>query len=285
MSHVISIDVSPKQLSKLRNGHPVRIKQGTGFNVVVHPGTYNLVNKAFSKSKGVQVKLSPEELQMNRSLSPEQHAAMREQGMTGQGIFSKGLLKDMAKKALKEVVKTQAPGLIKMGLQKGVDKLTENRSDLVKSIAKAGASSLGDLASSAIEKKMSGGMMVSGIVAKPARTLKQKLSDVIHDEALNEKLGTNFGYMGKAGMDGAMRAMASAKMATDAINARRGESKKYGQVVGGQIVRNHTHPALASQATDANFLMYNMLPPQFQTLKGKGLYAGGGLYAGASRAM
>ena len=67
MHRILTIDASPKQLSKLRNGHAVRIKKGTGFNLIVHPETYNLVSRAFAKSKGMEIALSPEELEMNRA--------------------------------------------------------------------------------------------------------------------------------------------------------------------------------------------------------------------------
>lgn len=74
--HLISFDASPKQLSKLRNGHKVRIKRGSGFNLVVNPSNYHLVSRAFARNKGVEINLSPEEIEHNQNLSPEQHEAM-----------------------------------------------------------------------------------------------------------------------------------------------------------------------------------------------------------------
>lgn len=74
--HLISFDASPKQLSKLRNGHNVRIKRGTGFNLVVNPSNYHLVSRAFGHNKGVSIKLSPEEIEHNQNMSPEQHEEM-----------------------------------------------------------------------------------------------------------------------------------------------------------------------------------------------------------------
>lgn len=71
--HLISFDANPRQLSKLRNGHAVRIKKGAGFNLIVHPNNYSLVSRAFGKNKGVQLKLTPEEIETNENLSPEQH--------------------------------------------------------------------------------------------------------------------------------------------------------------------------------------------------------------------
>jgi hypothetical protein len=76
--HLISFDASPRQVSKLRNGHKVRIKKGSGFNLVVSPSNYHIVSRAFKKNKGVELSLSPEELDENEAMSPEQHDAMEE---------------------------------------------------------------------------------------------------------------------------------------------------------------------------------------------------------------
>ena len=80
--HHIKIKASPLQLSKLRNGHKVRISkaEGEGCNLIVHPQTYHLASRAFAKNKGLQVALSPEEIAINKQysyLSPEQHAQIR----------------------------------------------------------------------------------------------------------------------------------------------------------------------------------------------------------------
>ena len=72
--HLISLEGSERQKSKLRNGHKVRIRRGAGFNVVVSPNTYHLVSRAFNKNKGVQIQLSPEEIAMNKAPSPELQA-------------------------------------------------------------------------------------------------------------------------------------------------------------------------------------------------------------------
>ena len=74
--HVISIQGSKAQKSKLRNGHKVRIKHGAGFNVIVNPNTYHIVSRAFMKNKGISLQLSPEEISMNRAPSPEMQRAI-----------------------------------------------------------------------------------------------------------------------------------------------------------------------------------------------------------------
>jgi hypothetical protein len=76
----LSIDASPTQLRSLRKGRRVRIKKGTGCNVIVHPATYHLVTRAFNKGKGSQIQLSSEEIDANK-----EHAGHPD--MQGKGIF------------------------------------------------------------------------------------------------------------------------------------------------------------------------------------------------------
>ena len=91
--HLVGIDASDRQLSKLRNGHKVRVKQGTGFNLVVHPANYHLVHRAFQKGKATDVKLTPDEIEANKTLSPEAQQELAQESpmaaMAGEGIFKK----------------------------------------------------------------------------------------------------------------------------------------------------------------------------------------------------
>lgn len=114
--HLISIDVSPKQASRLRNGHKVRVKRGAGFNLIVSPSTYSLVTKAFGKNKGLEVQLSDEEIQANKIASPEQHAEMASEmdkdlfkhPTEGGSIFSK-IKKALHSKTAKAIGKELKP--------------------------------------------------------------------------------------------------------------------------------------------------------------------------------
>lgn len=155
--HLITIDSSPAQLRKLRKGQAVRIKKGTGFNLLVSPSTYNIVSRAFNKGKGSQVKLSDEELDVNRraALSPEmfkQRADEMEKlygsapTMAGQGIFGKAFDRFLAKtglnkitdpigKVLKPVVKQGIRAVSKIGANTlgkfipGADKIADRVAD------------------------------------------------------------------------------------------------------------------------------------------------------------
>jgi hypothetical protein len=114
--HLIGIDASAKQASKLRNGHRVRVKQGEGFNLVVRPENYNLLTRAFRKGKGAEIQLSPDELELNKSLSPEMHQALAGSSdgsmvsMSGGGIFDsiKKIAKNPMVKSLGKMAIDQA---------------------------------------------------------------------------------------------------------------------------------------------------------------------------------
>jgi hypothetical protein len=213
--HRIQIDASPHQLRKLRKGHAVRVKKGEGFELLVHPNTYNLVSRSFNKNKGTQLKLSPEELEANNVVvEPE----INNPPMTGQGLKGKVLNR-----------------VAKMGLM----------------------------------------------------------------DELNHHLGSNYGYLARAGMDNAINGMASAALSKHGIDSRYNLAPKqmvnslmgpHSRMVGGRIEKStiglkgsmmhaYTPPALVSQPFSANFQFQHFLPPQYQhfnsgghDVKGNGLY-------------
>jgi hypothetical protein len=96
MEH-LAIDASPAQLRKLKKGEKVRIKKGTGFNLLVHPETYSRITRSFSKGKGSEISLSQAELDANTVVSPEQHAQLQRVNPEGRGIFGKKFDKFMSK--------------------------------------------------------------------------------------------------------------------------------------------------------------------------------------------
>jgi len=213
--HRIQIDASPHQLRKLRKGHAVRVKKGEGFELLVHPNTYNLVSRSFNKSKGAQLKLSPEELEANNiEVEPE----INNPPMAGQGLKGKVLNR-----------------VANMGLM----------------------------------------------------------------DELNHHLGSNYGYLARAGMDNAINGMASAALSKHGIDARYNLAPKqmvnslmgpHSRMIGGRIEKStiglkgsmmhaYTPPALVSQPFSANFQFQHFLPPQYQhfnsgghDVKGNGLY-------------
>lgn len=135
--HLISFSASPKQLSKLRNGHKVRIKKGTGFNLVVSPQNYHLVSRAFNKNKGVDMALSQEEIAHNSEMTPEQHEEMADTVddnlfkhlpfAEGGSIFKKGRKASKSKmgKELRQSLKPAGREFLKAGQESAHQKIAE----------------------------------------------------------------------------------------------------------------------------------------------------------------
>lgn len=98
----IGIKASDKQLSKLRNGHSVRVLSGATRKLVVDGATAVKMQKAFKNNKGINIKLTKELMEANKL-------------MKGDGIFSKKSIKKglklVGREALKEVKKEAKKGL------------------------------------------------------------------------------------------------------------------------------------------------------------------------------
>jgi hypothetical protein len=233
LMHTIQIDASPHQIRKLKKGHRVRVKRGEGFELLVHPQTYNIVQRAFNKSKGSEIQLSPEEIAMNsgitKAVSPESH-------ITRAGT-------------------TTAP---------------PSRSVVQPTVAPA---------------PMAGGGISAG----------QQLQ-----ESLNQLLGSNYGYLKRAGLDNALNSQLSAGMAKHGIDARYnlaptqaalGLLGPHSRMAGGMLEKStvglkgsmmssYMPPALVSQPFSANFQFQHFLPPQYQHFNSGGhdVMGGNGLY-------
>ena len=226
--HTIQIDASPHQLRKLKKGHRVRVKKGEGFELLVHPQTYNIVSRAFNKNKGSEIQLSPEEIQMNmgitKAVSPEAH------------------------------------------------------------MARAGTAPL----SRSVVQPTASPMTGSGFTAS------EKLQ-----EALKHELGSNYGYLKRAGLDNILNSHLSAAMAKHGIDSRYklspaqvpvgllgphsrmggGNLEKSTIGLKGGMMSSYTPPALVSQPFSANFQFQHFLPPQYQHFNSGGHdVLGNGLY-------
>ena len=192
--HLISFDASPRQVSKLRNGHPVRIKRGSGFNVVVNPGNYNLVSRAFRNNKGVQLKLSPEELDVNNTMSPEQHNEMEEAMdknlfthlpfAEGGSIFKKAKKAAKSKhgKELRRALKPAGRELLKAGQETAHQKLAEAHMDMASNVenehlrnAMNALASSGHEAIHNVGRHQEGGALFKFLGTKKAKAIRRAL--------------------------------------------------------------------------------------------------------------
>jgi len=72
----IGVDLSPKQHSRIRNGHFVRVKKGSGI-LLVNAGNYDALSKTFLRGKSKDISLTAEEIMANRKISPEAHNEAR----------------------------------------------------------------------------------------------------------------------------------------------------------------------------------------------------------------
>jgi len=120
---VIKFSASPKQLSRLRNGHKVRVKpavEGMGFSsLIVSPGKFDIITRAFGRGKGSEIQLSAPELVENQEASP---------ALEGSGIFGKAGDKVMKKLGVKKIaykVGDIVKPLVKKAIGYGIEALVD----------------------------------------------------------------------------------------------------------------------------------------------------------------
>ena len=82
---------SEKVISRLRNGHAVRLMKGEGLDMFLKPQKRMAMMKKFAMGKGVQLSLDPEEI-------------MESSGIEGSGIFGKKADKALKKVGIKKAV-------------------------------------------------------------------------------------------------------------------------------------------------------------------------------------
>jgi hypothetical protein len=82
---------SEKVISRLRNGHAVRLMKGEGLEMFLKPAKRMAMMKKFAMGKGVQLSLDPEEI-------------MESRGIEGSGIFGKKADKALKKAGIKKAV-------------------------------------------------------------------------------------------------------------------------------------------------------------------------------------
>lgn len=235
----VKIDASPKQLSRLRNGHRVRIKpamSGTGFNLLVDPSKFDSINRSFSKGSAYQIQLSPDELMANKQ------AAM-EGSMEGQGIHAGGKL-----------------SMKKIG----------------KSLEKAGKATLKGLqeGEKAVRKSKTGRTIVKGVVPIIAeQAVKAAATYAGADPATAKALGKVGSEGAKSGLGeagyGLYAGMSRGRgMCGGVLPGPPSRMPEVSSIaVGGNLLARTNQqlpPALQSQAMSANFHMNTQLPPQFQ---------------------
>lgn len=299
--HLISIDASPRQVSKLRNGHPVRVKHGKGVFVVVHPNNYNLVSRAFRKGKGSQLQLSSEEVEANKGVSPEMHQEMvnnseegvfDEDAIEGQGLYAGAVRGGSLKSFGRTLSKTY----------KSVSK-----HPIVKDIAKVVRPIIEDMAHQEINKahgKLSSeygdDKLTSSLIDAGAKMAHKKASGKGFNDLRRQSLGNySAGVIGDS-ISKTMKAVRSSSMPIKSYYNADGQPPSRGNGLSGFHQRKHSMvhdmnlmrgrgsmiqqdfmlpPAMVSQPYGANFHMQYFLPPQYKRYNDGGIMEGTGMYA------
>lgn len=306
------------QIRKLRKGMATRIKKGTGFNLIVHPNRYNQMAKTFSRDKGIEVSLSPEELQANKEEAPS---------IEGGSIFGSKFDKKhpALTKSLYEVGRTVKP-LAKEAVRQGIDFGARSLSAYAPEFAsqiESGSKKLNQQAQSYIEdpdatyrrvrntRDVVKGIRESnagGSRSMPDISMMSKMAKGEANSRLNKHLGTNYDYMSRAGLESAGANALQAKIDESAMAQRynahpieegRGFNHLHRHPMGygfhgfkrevGSIGRGaglisgiYLPPAMMSQPSGANFQMQHFLPPQYHQYWNPAVehsYSGMGLYA------
>lgn len=281
---IVKMQVSPKQLSRLRNGHKVRVKppmEGKGVDVIVDPANFSLLTRSFTRNKGAEIILSPKEILANQSAAPE---------MKGDGIFGRRfdrfVEKKLGKKAARELYKSAdaylplaQAGLVG-GLTTAGSALAAVQPELIPFIAPTVAT-LSAYGTDYLARPSKYQSNIGG----PRAKLTQSIQDRIGTDDLSTK-GLAQVAANKAAADLTAYGARQKPQLTDYERALMGGSGLYlgssgrgvgsrtaGQVgIGGKLV-DRVSPALASQPYAENYQFQYTLPPAYQKFsKGSGLY-------------
>lgn len=322
----IQIDhLTPHQIRQMKKGSKIRIRKGEGLNLTVNPSTYNIVARAFNRDSGAQLNMSPEQIsELMMQVAPQRIQQYDTTGNPIETNVDVGSTPMQRQRAPQPV--PPAPDMHLHPAGRGIlgphfDRFLNKRGikhkvykigDALKPVAKAGISAgIGALSASAIAMQPEFAPLISlggyGATAlahdyldhpstyqgssgakhpHKANNLPQQVEQMKHYEKMNKDLGTNFDYMGKAGLGKASANEATAKMNEMSIKARpdlgprkfEPEYKSLGSgihhrndrtVMGRGIRLSETHntQALESQPYNENFSMNHMLPPSFQVHK------------------
>lgn len=245
-------------MRKLAKGGTIRVKAGE-HPIHLHGHRVRKIMNAFKKNKGINLAMSPEEVEHNK----------------GAGFFE-----DLGKKIesgfnehVKPVIKKAAPYVIEAGTQlagpaaaaattyMGAPMLAPVASYAAKQAARQGANE----ANKAIE-----GWGLEEMIRKPINAPRSR--NIGHDI---------FSPLARATKEHAMAAMEKGK--NEALMAKaRMTGRSVGYVGAGGDLMGLDNPATVSQPYGENFQFIHTLPPAYSQIKktGGSLYGGAGLYAG-----
>jgi len=237
---------SAKVLSRLRNGHKVRVGMGLG-QLVVSPDKYDAMERTFHKGKNMTISLSPEELMANREIG-------------GEGIFGPGFDNFLKKLGIKKQVYALGDK-IKGPIKKAI-RTVASKAPLA--FGTAGAA----LATAIGQPQLAPIAMAAGreLGKKAERYSKKHIEGYIDDPESYQKNPKKFGDLRGVGLSAKDIAMgrASYNPRRDTGGMGMGGDGLYASVRGRGMI-GCGHPALMSQPYDQQF-------HQRYQLSGSGLY-------------
>ena len=259
--------LSKRQLSKLRNGHKVRVSkhiEGEGCCLIVRPETYHSASRSFALDKGIHIELNPEEIQEN-------HAEGGRLKLSGE------MLKQVAKKA--------SP-LLKYATKHAVKHISGDDE-----LGEASSSTLGNLIDGA-------GLYLGrgkgfGLKRSPLNASNTGLISNIRASQnvarLGLESGRTYGALETSGIINCKSADMGASLSNATFHARRPEGGKichdFMHPTGGKVhgisqreygitgrhgrllMHGSTHQALTSQPYSANYQFQSSFQPQFQGMQ------------------
>ena len=246
--------LSAKQLSRLRNGHKVRVGAGLG-QLMVSPERYDTLSRTFVKGKKTTLQLSPEEISANRQV-------------VGEGIFGPGFDKFLGKIGIKKEVYALGDKL-KGPVKKAVKAFTDKAPAALGSAGAALATYVGQpqLAPLAIKAGAELGKKVSKYSDK-------HIQGYIDDPEAYQKDPSKFGDLKGVGVMDTRRAVTMANLGAressgSGLYASSSRGGSLSIVSGRQSMMSGGHPAMASQPMGELFHQRYHISPQ--VLKGSGL--------------
>lgn len=258
MEHISVKRPSAKSLAKLKKGMPVRLSAGEGMTLCVNPASYNHITNSFAKGRGINMKLSPEEVAENH----------------GRGFF--GAVKKGADKFASKATDRIIDHAVKTGeehLERALTGKGTKKGDMRHTARRAYET-----------PSQYGGALDNDILEKINELTGQKLGHLAKSSAV--QAGAR---MLRGNMEGAFsRALSSAPMLGYGLSAEPSMGG-YGitaEPSGGRMRRREIcsvgrggnllgmPPALMSQPYSANFQFASRLPPAYQgqIRSGSGLY-------------
>lgn len=305
--HIIHINVSKKQLSKLRNGHKVRIKhsRGGGFNLIVHPERFDLISKTFNRGKGLEIQLTPDEIIANQESADEPE-------IEGSGIFGKKFDNFLEKKGIKKGVYSVGDSLKPVAKAALLGALGSGATTLAgTSIVASGglgagaipliygtAGTLGALGLDYLDNPSKYQSNVGGSknILTP-ETLAGKAKENELYKRINNDLGTNYNNIANASLSNAQSLMDRKSLINERVNnledtynmglSQITPTGRSAQIIGRGMHNKHLHkrreissvgtnggfvdklpPAMMSQPFSQNFQFQHFLPPAYQKYSG-----------------